>query len=122
MTAAEFRAAFRAFAEPAAASDAAVDGALALAAAFVNPERWGAVADRGIGLYAAHVLTMDARRAAPGGGGAAGVLVAKALGGASASYDTGATTISGAGDLNATSYGQEFARLSRLFGAGVIQL
>lgn len=121
MDAAGFRAAFPAFAEPAAVPDAAIVAALAMGGALVDAARWGALADRGTGLYAAHVLTLDARRASGATGPVAG-LASKAIGGVSASYDAGAAGFTGGGDLNGTGYGQEFLRLQRLFGMGAVQL
>jgi hypothetical protein len=47
---------------------------------------------------------------------------AKTVGPITQSFDTAAGQTEGAGDWNLTTYGQRFARLSAMFGAGGLQL
>lgn len=73
-------------------------------------------------LFAAHNLTLlrSANQGAESGSGgqSAGMLAAKAVGGASAGYDTAATAQEGAGVYNATVYGQLLWPLLRGSQAG----
>ena len=55
-------------------------------------------------------------------GGRVGVLSSKGADGISASYDVGTSTEKDAGHWNLTTYGTRFIRLSRMFGAGPLQV
>ena len=63
-------------------------------------------------LYAAHNIAMG-RQAASSGGAATGIVASKSVGPVSKSYDTGSTSITGAGTWNYTSYGQRLAQIWR---------
>lgn len=104
-----------------------VQGWIDFAILMLPADRWGAALDRGVMLYVAHHLALQVRdqRAGRTGGGAgqmSGPVASKAVDKVSVSYDTGAATIEGAGDFNLTTYGVQFSRLARMFGAGGIQL
>lgn len=127
MTESEFRAAYPAFADATTFPSGAVSFWLEKAAAFVDPSRWGDMADVGIGLYAAHWLTFgkvtaDAAASGSIAGGAAGILTSKSVGGVSFGYDARLVASPDAGAWNATAYGRQFWDLARLFGAGGLQL
>lgn len=78
-------------------------------------------------LYVAHEMTLAAQNSASGAYGgtpstAAGPVSSKAVGGASISYDTTQAAEKDAGWWNLTSYGKQYIRLARMYGAGAIQL
>lgn len=75
----------------------------------VNAAAWGARYDLGCKLLAAHLATVAQR----GGAGPAGAIASESVGDVSVSYATAASPPAGSG-LEATTYGREFARLSRL--------
>ena len=76
-------------------------------------------------LFVAHNTVLGARNAQAGSGSgiagmASGPMSSKTVGQVSASYDTGATAIDGAGAWNATSYGQRLYTMIKAVGAGPI--
>jgi len=104
-----------------------VQGWIDFAVMMLPADRWGAALDRGVMLYVAHHIAIQQRNLATARNGGiagqmSGPLASKAVDKVSASYDTGAATIEGAGDWNLTTYGVQFRRLSRMFGAGGVQL
>ena len=127
MTAADFRTVYPQF-TAALFTDAQVTYWLAFAARQMDAERWGELYDDGIGLFAAHNLTLEAAaaKAADGSGGldaAQGGVVSesKTIGGISKSETRGgnaATASVNAGHWNATVYGQRWWNLAQLVGAG----
>lgn len=123
MTPTEFRANLPEFADAARYPDSQITRWLALGGTLLSAEAWGDLRDYGLELYTAHQLTLwrrNADTAATGGavGQGGGLVSSKAVDKVSVSYDTGATTIAGMGDLNLTTYGVQFARLSRQIGMG----
>lgn len=127
MTPTEFRALFPEFADTARYSDAAVQFRLNIAVQLVNAERWGQMADQGVGWVAAHFLSLMVRAVkynafgkAPGQ--SSGVVSSKSVDGVSVSYDTQLTTLEGGGHWNATVYGVQYLQFARLFGAGPLQV
>lgn len=89
--------------------------------------RWGTMWQMGVNLYIAHEIVMatqNAKSGAIGGvpGQQSGPINTKTVGSVSVGYDTQAGSEKDAGWWNLTSYGKQFYRLSRIFGAGVIQL
>lgn len=127
VTAASFRADFPEFASLVSFPDAQVSFWIALAGKLHAADRWGDLLDYGIELFVAHNLSIaarDAKAAATGGvgGGASGLLSAKAVDKVSASYDTGAVTIANAGNWNLTTYGTRYIQLAGMIGAGGVQL
>lgn len=104
-------------------ADAVVQQWLTVGYEFVNPHAWHDNTDFGASLVAAHFLSLARRdQIASEKGGApgtqTGAMTSKAVGGASISYDVALTAVQGAGAWNATRYGQTYATLSKLYGAG----
>jgi hypothetical protein len=127
VTPASFRTDFPEFADDTAYPDALITFWINVAVGMLNACRWGAMLDIGTELYVAHNLVLErqaAKTAAAGGvpGVATGAIASKAVGPVSQSYDTSAGQTEGAGDWNLTVYGQRFARMSAMFGAGGVQL
>lgn len=127
MDKATFRQNFPEFANTTTYPDPQVDFWLTIATSMVNPSAWAELTDLGIQLFTAHNLVQSAtaaKAAAVGGalGQSASVLASKTVDKVSASYDTGATTIDGAGNWNATGYGVRYLQLALMMGAGGLQL
>lgn len=81
----------------------------------------------GMSLYIAHELTLSAQNqkaASVGGspGQQGGVATSKTVGSVSVQFDAQTTTEKDAGWWNLTTYGKQFIRLARIFGAGAIQI
>lgn len=122
-----FRAAFPEFADITRYPDAQINFWAALATAQVDANRWGTQAPLGIQLYVAHEITLAAQNAKTGAiggvpGGASGPASSKTVGSVTVAYDTQQAAEKDAGYWNLTTYGKQFIRLARLFGAGVVQL
>lgn len=127
VTTASFRGIFPEFASTATYPEPVVSFWLATAAQFVNPARWGDSTDLGISLWLAHQLVVAGKNAAAvqaGGspGQSAGVLTSKSAGGVSAGYDFSSVAEENAGFWNESTYGRQYFRLARLFGAGPLQI
>lgn len=127
MNEATFRANFPEFGDVGQYSSQQVTFWLGIAAQRVNADAWGNLTDLGLALFTAHNLVMARRRAKVAGlggvpGATQGVISADAIEKVSTSYDTGATTIDGAGNWNATDYGVQFWQYAQLMGAGGAQL
>jgi len=127
MNVATFRADFTEFANTTNYPDSMITFWLTYAARLVDETRWGDCYDLGVELFVAHniVLERDAvRRAAAGAtpGQASGPLASKTVDKVSISYDTASAMEPGAGHWNLTVYGQRYARMVQMFGAGGIQL
>lgn len=98
-----------------------------LATAMVDSSRWGTQWNTGVSLYVAHELTLarqNVQAASVGGapGQQGGIASQKTVGGVSVQYDPQTSTEKDAGWWNKTTYGQQFYRLARIFGAGAVQL
>lgn len=98
-----------------------------LASAQLDSTLWGTQWTIGVSLYVAHELTLasqNARAAAVGGspGQQGGIASSKTVGSVSVGYDPSSTTEKDAGYWNLTTYGKQFIRLVRIFGAGCYQL
>lgn len=122
-----FRTALPEFVDSGKYPDAMIRTWAALACAMVNPRRWRSQTLLGIRLYVAHEITLEAKSiaaAAIGGtpGQQTGTLNSKAVGSVNVGYDTQSTVEKDAGWWNLTTYGRQFIRLARIFGAGVVQL
>lgn len=127
VTAQSFRSVFPEFSNVAIYPDEGVAYWIGIAYRMLPEDRWADMLDHGVMLYTAHNLALGAanNRSASGAGipgQSVGVLSSKTVDKVSASYDTGAGTIEGAGDWNLTTYGIRFRRLGRMFGAGGVQL
>jgi len=123
----EFRNLMPEFASSADYADVVVTQYLAIGYQLVNPDAWQESTDFGASLIAAHFLTLarrDQQIAEKGGapGTQTGAITAKGVGGANISYNTALTAVANAGAWNATRYGQQYATLVKLYGAGVLQL
>lgn len=122
-----FRAAFPEFADIARYPDAQLTFWSTLATAQVNVNRWCLQAPLGVMLYTAHEITLAAQNQKAGviggtPGGASGPANSKTVGSVTVAYDTQQTAEKDAGYWNLTTYGKQFIRLARIFGAGGIQL
>lgn len=98
-----------------------------VAEAQVNECAWLLMKPFGVNLYVAHEITIAAQNSATatnGGfpGGTTGPVNSKAVGQVNVGYDTQQTAEKDAGWWNLTSYGKQYIRLARMFGAGGIQL
>jgi hypothetical protein len=85
----------------------------------------GANADLACYLFVAHNLVLNAQDARDAQGGALpgdtlGPISSKSAGGLSVSYDEGSITTAGAGDWNATSYGQRLAAMLARASVGLM--
>lgn len=126
-TIAAFRDAFPEFADTAKYSDGMITFWSTFATAQVNRNRWRSQTLMGISLYTAHEITLAAQNQKAGViGGTPGQQLgpanSKTVGSVTASYDASTTTEKDAGYWNLTTYGKQFFRLSRIFGAGGAQL
>lgn len=124
---AAFRAAFPEFSDKSVYPDEMLTLWGDFATSQVNECRWKSQTLMGIRLYVAHEITLAARNlkvSSNGGtpGDSSGPVNTKTVGPATISYDTQQAAEKDAGHWNMTSYGKQFLRLSRIFGAGVIQI
>ncbi|TDV39534.1 uncharacterized protein DUF4054 [Paraburkholderia caballeronis] len=127
MNIAQFRQSFPEFADDATYPDPVVQIWLTVAVSLVNPLRWVELTDIGVGLVTAHHLALsirDHKTAAVGGvpGQVAAPQTSKSVDKVSASYDTSAVTIDGAGFWNSTMYGIRYLTMARMMGAGGLQV
>lgn len=121
VTTASFRGDFPEFADTTIYSDAQVSLWLNFANLSLQSaqDRWADFLDIGTELLMAHNIAISAKA---GAGKVGGPIASKSVGGVSASYDTSAVTIEGAGQYNMTSYGVRFLQMARMIGAGGVQL
>lgn len=122
-----FRKSYPEFSDTGRFTDGMINNWATIATALVNPSAWGTQVGLGINLYVAHEITLQAQSvatAALGGtpGQQSGPVNSKTVGSVTAAYDTQQIAEKDAGHWNATMYGKQFLRLSRIFGAGAIQL
>jgi len=123
----DFRNAFPEFQDIAKYPDSMISFWSALAEAQVNSCRWGTQTTMGVYLYTAHEITLASQNYQAGNvggtpGGQSGPINSKTVGSVTAAYDTQQGAEKDAGYWNLTSYGKQFIRLARIFGAGAIQL
>lgn len=88
---------------------------------------WKDCWSQGVSLYIAHELVLasqNAKAASLGGspGQQGGIANTKTVGSATVGYDSATSSEKDAGYWNLTTYGKQFIRLARIFGAGAIQL
>lgn len=81
----------------------------------------------GVSLYVAHELVLarqNVQAAGVGGspGQQGGIASSKQVGSVNVQYDPQTSTERDAGYWNLTTYGKQFIRLARIFGAGCVQL
>ena len=88
---------------------------------------WKSQWQMGVQLFVAHEITLaaqNAKAAQVGGspGQQGGIANSKTVGGVSVGYDSTSSSEKDAGYWNLTTYGKQFIRFARMFGAGAIQL
>ena len=123
----KFRTDFPEFSDITAFPDAQINFWLSLSEKMLNGSRWGDFLDYGRELFTAHNLALQSESiisskegAIPGA--STGVTTSESVDKVSVSYDQNAGLEPGAGHWNLTVYGKQFIRLSRMVGAGGIQL
>ena len=127
LTPTQFRGDFPEFGDADAYSDALLATWTTLAPGFIDESRWNEFALYGAELVAAHFIVLAKRRRAAALAGAIpgepkGLQTSKSVGDVSAGYDLAPVLAADAGMWNQTTYGLEYQRLLRLFGAGGLQL
>lgn len=88
---------------------------------------WKRAWNNGVSLYVAHELVLatqneQASRLGGSPGQQGGIANTKTVGSATIGFDTATSTEKDGGYWNLTTYGKQFLRLARIFGAGAIQL
>lgn len=98
-----------------------------VAEAQVLKNVWGVLWTQGVNLYVAHEIVLAAQNinaskvgGSPGQQG--GIAQTKTIGSVTVGYDAQTSNEKDAGYWNLTTYGKQFIRLVRIFGAGCIQL
>lgn len=127
MDIAVFRAAFPEFTDTAVYPAAQITFWSAVAEKLVNQDVWQDMYINAVQLLTAHEITLatqNRKAAAIGGipGGTSGQQSSKTVGSVSVAYDTTSSAEKDAGYYNSTIYGKQFYHLTRLFGAGAMQL
>lgn len=127
MVIADFRSEFPEFGDTTSYPDAQLNFWASIAEAQVVQRVWCDMFTFGVKLYVAHevtIATQNVRATANGGspGQSGGIANSKAVGAVNVAYDFATQSEKDAGWWNRTTYGQQFYRLVRLFGAGAIQL
>lgn len=122
-----FRAAFPEFSNSSVYTTSVITFWATLAEAQVRQCVWKTQWQTGVYLYIAHEITLatqNARTAANGGtpGTFAGPANTKTVDKATVGFDSVVTSEKDAGYWNLTTYGKQFFRLCKIFGAGAIQL
>jgi hypothetical protein len=122
-----FRTAFPEFTDKVKYPDQMVNVWSALALVQVNQNAWGTQYMLGVQLYTAHELVLAAQNVAAaqvGGspGQQGGIAQTKTIGSVTVGFDAQSSNEKDAAYWNLTTYGKQFIRLTRLFGAGCIQL
>lgn len=122
-----FRTQFPEFADTVKYPSAQITLWVTLAEQMVRECVWKRSWTLGISLYVAHEITiaaLNSKAAKVGGtpGTSGGIANTKTVGQATVGYDSTSTSEKDAGWWNRTTYGQQFIRLARIFGAGAIQL
>lgn len=126
-TASAFRASFPEFSDTVKYPDTMINFWAAIAQQQVVQCKWQNMWLNGVYLYTAHeisIAALDQKTSKFGGqpGTSGGIANTKTVGNATVNYDSATTTEKDAGWWNRTTYGQQFIRLTRIFGAGAIQL
>ncbi len=126
-TVSDFRADFQEFSSTATFPNSVIQFWLDFAYRMTNPDRFMSNLDIAAELFTAHFITLEAQNmleAQKGGlpGRTVGPINSKSVDRVSIGYETGAGTEEGAGHWNLTTYGTRFIWLTKMFGAGPIQL
>lgn len=122
-----FRAQFPEFANSVTYPDQQINFWATLAQAQLPQATWGSQWLNGVSLYVAHEIVLAAQAAKTAAAGGApgtfgGIANTKTVGSVTVGYDAQTTTEKDAGYWNLTTYGKQFWRLMRIFGAQCIQL
>lgn len=123
----EFRVNFPEFADAQVFPNQQISFYASLASLQVRQCVWKNAWNNGMSLYVAHELVLarqNSKAAAAGGspGQQGGIANTKTVGGATIGFDSQSSSEERAGFWNLTTYGKQFIRLARIFGAGAIQL
>lgn len=124
---ADFRATFPEFTDTERYPDFLIAGWGIVATKQVCPRIWKNETQLGINLYVAHEITLEAQSIAAakvGGipGQQAGQANTKTVGSVTVGYDSVSASEKDAGFWNLTTYGKQFIRLARIYGARGVQL
>lgn len=123
MNVALFRGNFVEFADPIKYPDTLLEFWADIGERLTSIDRYGDIYQHAVDLFVAHNIAVAARSGSGSIPGLpSGVITSKSVGSVRVSYDTSAAMTPGAGHWNLTTYGAQYARLARLFGAGVVQL
>lgn len=122
-----FRTTFPEFADTTVYPTPQIEFWVAVAEQQVVKNIWGKMWYLGVNLYVAHEITLasqNTKAAKVGGspGQQGGIANTKTVGSATIGFDAATSTEKDAGYWNLTTYGKQFIRLVRIFGAGCIQL
>lgn len=127
MDVAQFRIDFPEFKDPARFPPVIIEGWASFAADLLNKNRLGKSYDKGLQLFTAHTIAIaeeNRKTAAAGGtpGTPKGLVTTKTVGSVSVSYDVSGLSDPKNAEWNRTSYGQLFAMLISVKGAGWAQV
>jgi hypothetical protein len=122
-----FRQVFTEFSDTSKYPDDAIEFWAAVAELQVLETVWKNLRTQGVMLYVAHELVLASQNVSAskvGGtpGLSGGIPNTKTVGSVTVGYDSQNTSEKDAGWWNLTTYGKQFIRLARIFGAGAIQL
>lgn len=122
-----FRSSFPEFADDVKYTDSQINYWGALAECTTSKPRFECAYDNVIFLYIAHSLALAQKNILQSGfggvpGGDSGAISSKAVGSASVSFDSTASSEGDAGHWNQTIYGRQYIRLLRLFSQGCYQI
>jgi len=125
VTAAEFRAAFPAFADPALYPNPELEFWIGLAYKLMDPFRWGDIIAYGAQLFVAHNLALSFNDLGGQGqapGAVTGAVTSASVDKVSYSRDPGSAMDPQNGHWNLTTFGLRYIRLVRMIGAGPVQI
>jgi hypothetical protein len=127
VTAASFVTDYPEFSDPTKYPTSAINYWLNLSVLLFNAPRWFDLLDVGTELFIAHNLALEVRAQADAANGAppgmiTGVINSKSVDKVSIGYDTAGGIEAGAGHWNLTIYGTRLIKLTKMVGAGPIQI
>lgn len=127
VTPASFRAAFNAFADAARYADDEITYWNSLGLKLHSADRWGELLDDGLMLFIAHNLTLEdaSEQAAMKGqapGAVQGAITSVSVDKVSYARDASSAMELDAGHWNLSTYGMRWIRLSKMIGAGPVQI
>lgn len=127
MNKSQFRTDFPEFADAARFPDPMLDLWSGIGEKVTSADRFGDLYVQAVELFTAHNIVLasgNVEASATGGspGGKTGAVQQKKVGSVSVTYDNASSMLPGAGHWNLTTYGKQYIQLSRLIGAGCVQL